>query len=285
MVGKRLTLCFVLLMSISTAVSGAVNSVKSTQEDELVFSILPFLSPVALMKRFMPLRKYLENSTGVTIQLESATSFAEYLRRTMNHEYDIVYTAPHFVPFTLRDNHYELLAASNEIAAHIIVLKSGKITKIADLAGKRISHGPEQAFLVIIAKRLLKHKGLTGERSPIFIQHKSHNAALRAVTGDEADAAIVGTFLLKQAAENGLREIAATPFYPGIAILASKKLPKSFRNKLAKSFVTIKSSKAGRETLKRIRFPGFKSATAVDYESLKPIAHDVIDPDTFELIR
>lgn len=285
MVAKQLLkmLCVAQVMWISTTAFAVPSQHKS--DDDVVFSILPFLSPVALMKRFIPLRQYLENTTGKTIIIESAPNFPEYLRRTVNHDYDVVYTAPHFVPFTLKDGHYQLLAASNDLAAHIIVGKSGDIKNINQLAGKRISHGPKEAFLVIIGKYLLKEKGLVGENAPIFLPYKSHNAALRAVSGRDADAAIVGSFHLKLAAENKLKEIAATPHYPGIAILASRELPESFRTRLAQSFISIKDSAEGRETLKKIRFPGFKATTTADYEALKPIAREALDPRTFELIQ
>lgn len=277
------TLCLTLILLISTTTYAA--SSENNPNKDVVFSILPFLSPVALMKRFTPLRQYLESTTGKTIILESAPNFPEYLRRTVNHDYDVVYTAPHFVPFTLKDGHYQLLAASNNIAAHIIVGVSSNIESLEQLAGKRIAHGPKEAFLVIIAKHLLKQKGLVGKNVPTFMPYKSHNAALRAASGGDADAAIIGSFHLKFAAENNLKEIAATPYYPGIAILASKELPESFRKKLARSFTSIKESKEGRETLKKIRFPGFKAATSADYESLNPIAREALDPKTFELIQ
>ena len=263
-----------LVVSFSTSTHADINKKKS--EDELVFGILPFLSPVALLKRFSPLKEYLEKTTGKKIILESAPSFPEYVKRTLNHEYDLVYTAPHFVPLTLDDNHYQLLAASNNISSHIVV-RSSKTKQVEQLAGKRIAHGPEQAFLVIIGKYLLKQKGLTGEKAPIFIAHKSHNAALRATAAGDADAAIVGTFMLKRAAKNGLKEIEATPRYPGVGILASKEVPQSLQNEIAKAFIDIKKSAEGRDTLKKIRFPGFKKSVAADYESVKPIAADAFD--------
>ena len=273
-------LCLTLIITFSSTAALADISEKKSK-DELVFGILPFLSPVALLKRFSPLKDYLEKTTGKKIIIESAPSFPEYVKRTLNHEYDLVYTAPHFVPLTLEDSHYELLAASNNISSHIIVNKSSAITRIEQLAGKRIAHGPDQAFLVIIAKYLLKSKGLTGDKAPVFISHKSHNAALRANAAGDADAAIVGTFHLKLAAEKGLKAIEATERYPGIGILASREMPKALQHEIAKAFIDIKKSAEGRDTLKKIRFPGFKQTIPADYDSLKPVAADAFDKNSF----
>jgi len=273
-------LCVALLVSLSSTAIAEMNKDKS--KDELVFGILPFLSPVALLKRFSPLKEYLEKTTGKKIIIESAPSFPEYIKRTLNHEYDLVYTAPHFVPMTMEDKHYQLLAASNNISAHIIVKESSGIKNVKQLAGKRIAHGPEKAFLVIIGKYLLKQMGVEGDQAPVFIAHKSHNAALRATAAGDADAAIVGTFMLKRAAKDGLKEISATPRYPGIGILASKEVPQALQNEIAQAFIDIKKSAEGRDTLKKIRFPGFKKTIAADYESVKPIAADAFDASKFK---
>ena len=279
---KKVTLtlfCITLFLSLSTSSLADINQNKS--KDEIVFGILPFLSPVVLIKRFAPLKNYLEKATGKTIVIESAPNFPEYVKRTLNHEYDLVYTAPHFVPMTMEDSHYQLLAASNNISSHFIVKNSSNISRVEQLAGKRVAHGPDQAFLVVIGKYLLKEKGLTGDKAPVFVLHKSHNAALRATAAGDADAAIVGTFMLKQAKQKELKQIASTPRYPGIGILASREVPKSLQNEIAKAFIEIKKSADGRDTLKKIRFPGFKATIPADYESLKPVAADAIDRSKF----
>ena len=267
-------LCITIILSFSAHAVADSNPKKVN--DELVFGMLPFLSPVALIKRFTPLKDHLEKVTGKTIFLESAPNFPQFVKRTLSHQYDLVVTAPHFVPKTLKDGHYKLLAASNKLAGHIMVRTASNITSLEQLAGKRIAHGPKQAFVVIIAKYLLKSKGLVGDKAPIFVTHKSHNAALRAVLSDEADAAILGTFLLKPAAEYGLKQLDATPYYPGVAILASKDVPESLRNEISQAFIDMKKTNEGRQTLKRIGFPGFQETTAADYESLKPIAAELI---------
>lgn len=276
-------LCIAILILSST--HAVADSNQKNANDELVFGILPFLSPVALIKRMTPLKDYLEQVTGKTMVLESAPNFPAYVKRTLNHQYDLVYTAPHFVPATLEDGHYKLLAASNKLAAHIMVKSNSDITSVSQLAGKRIAHGPKQAFLVLIAKYLLKSKGLVGENAPVFITHKSHNAALRAVIGEDADAAILGTFLLKPAAEYGLRQVDATQFYPGVAILASKDVPESLQKQISQAFIDIKKTSEGREALNKIRFPGFQKTVPADYESLKPIAADAFDMNKFKLVN
>jgi len=252
----------------------------------LVFGILPFLSPVALMKRFDPLRQYLAEKSNQNIVTESALNFPTHIRRIINQEYDIIYTAPHYVPMAQQDNRYQLLAMSGKLAAHILVKASSPITNLQQLSGLRITHGPDQAFLTIVGKYMIKKRGLINNKKPIYIPYKSHNAAFRAVIGDEAEAAIVGTFLLKRVHQEGhFREIAVTPSYPGIAILASTELPQSLRQTWSETLISMKDTDEGRKVLKKSRYPGFKKALKSEYNALRPITLEALDPDTLELIK
>jgi phosphonate transport system substrate-binding protein len=266
--------CFVLIFLFST--QAVAQTTQTRSKHELVFGVLPFLSPVVLIKRFSPLRNYLEKITGKQIYLESAPNFPEFVKRTLNHQYDLIFTAPHFVPITLQDNHYQLIAASNKLAAHIMVKGNSDLSNIQQLAGKRVALGPSQAFVVIIARYLLKSKGLIGKHAPLYSTYKSHNATLQALEFDDADAAVIGSYLLDAAEKKGFREIAATAYYPGAVIILSKAIPETLRNAISEAFINIKNSKKGRETLKLIKFPGFQKTRASEYVSLRPVAADAL---------
>jgi len=276
----RVIVCLLGTLLLSSQV--LANSNRKTPSDDLVFGVLPFLSPVVLIKRFSPLKDYLEKVTGRNIYVESAPNFPEFVKRTIHQQYDIIFTAPHFVPVTLDGNNYQLVAASNRLAAHIMVKRDSKIMNIEQLAGKRIALGPSQAFVVIMARYLLKTKGLTGKRAPIYSTYKSHNAAIRALEFDDADAAVIGSYLLERARKKGFKQIAATPYYPGAAFLASKRLPESLRNKISEAFVNIKDTSEGRKTLTLIKFPGFQEIESSEYDPLRPIAAYALDPKNFE---
>jgi len=239
---------------------------------ELVFGVLPFLSPVVLLKRFTPLKDYLERVTGKKVYLESAPDFAEFAKRTKQQQYDILFTAPHFVPMSLDGDHYEIAASSKMLAAHIMVAKDSPLTRISQLAGKRIAIGPKQAFVVYIAKYMLRNAGLTGKQAPVYKSYKSHNATLRTLEYNDADAAVIGTYLLARAKTKGFREIGATPFYPGAAFLVSTSLPLNLREKISDAFINMKQSENGRKTLALIKFPGFLKTTPDRYAPLRAIA-------------
>ena len=276
MLKKQLWKVFCFVLTILFSAQAFANTNRKQSNNELVFGVLPFLSPVVLIKRFSPLKDYLEKITGKSVFLESAPNFPEFVRRTINHQYDIIFTAPHFVPITLQDKHYKLIAASNKLAAHIMVKGNSGIKSIKQLAGKRIALGPKQAFVVIIARYLLKTQGLTGKRAPVYSTYKSHNATLQALEFDDTDAAVIGSYLLEAAEQKGFREVAATSYYPGAVIIVSKDIPEALQSELSRAFIKIKETKEGRETLKLIKFPGFQETQASDYEALRAIAKDAM---------
>lgn len=275
-------LCFFALLIASVTSVASISEKKA--QDELVFGVLPFLSPVAMIKRFSPLKDYMEEITGKKVFLESAPTFPEYLKRTISHEYDVVYTAPHFVSLSLKDGYYQLLASTEKIAAHVMVKNSSSIHTTQQLAGKRIAQGPNEAFVVIVAKYLLKTKGLRGKKAPKFMQYKSHNAALRAIYSNEVDAAIVGSFLLSEAKDSGLRQIAKTDTYPGIGILVPKTMSQEMKQKIKSAFLKIKNTKQGRETLKMIKFPGYEQVSPAAYKKLIPVAEDAYKMSSFKIL-
>lgn len=266
--------CFLCTLAFSSQTFA--DPARTPLNKELVFGVLPFLSPVVLLKRFTPLKNYLEQATGKKIYLESAPNFAEYVKRTNHQQYNIIFTAPHFVPLALDGDHYEIAAASKKLAAHIMVKKDSPLTSLEQLAGKRIAIGPQEAFVVIIARRMLQDNGLTGKRAPVYKSYKSHNATLRTLEFNDADAAVIGSYLLDKAIKQGYRQLGATPYYPGAAFLLSKKMPEALREKISDAIVKMNQSDEGRRTLQLIKFPGFRKVEPEKYAPLRSIANTIL---------
>lgn len=272
------SLCVTCLIYTMAFSSSSLARSDRGQQHELVFGVLPFLAPLVLLKRFTPLKDYLEQVTGRDIFLESAPNFNVYAKRTKQQQYDILFTAPHYVPMSLEGGHYEIAAASNSLAAHIVVAQNSPLTSLSQLAGKRIAVGPKQAFVVIIARYMLINAGLRGEAAPIYKVYRSHNAALRALEYKDADAAVIGTYLLNKK-KNVYRALAATPYYPGAAFLVSTKLPPAVREKISEAFINMPQSDEGKKTLALIKFPGFQKASPDKYAPLRAIVNSAQDMD------
>ena len=151
----------------------------SNIDETVILGILPFRSPVALLKRFAPLRDHLQQKLGVPVFLETASNFDEFVMRTHARRYDFVITAPHFTLLALDSGKYDVKATYlKPLAAGISVRRDSNIRYLNQLEGKKISTPPEIAIITMAGKNHLE-KHLKTE--PQYLSFKSHNASLDAI--------------------------------------------------------------------------------------------------------
>ena len=86
----------VAVLSQSVHASAPEKSQTPVSENELVFGIAPFMSPLALLKRMAPLRDYLSKILGRPVRIETATDASEFTKRTLEGRYHFVLTNPTF---------------------------------------------------------------------------------------------------------------------------------------------------------------------------------------------
>ena len=163
------------------------------QKGYLTFGFLPMESPVALFKRFAPLRDYLSAQIQQEIRMETAKNFSEFSRRTSQRQYDIVFTAPHMALQALDANDYELAATfTKPLKSVFVVQEKSSIQKLEDLQGKTIATPADQAIVTMVAKEYLASKSI---EDVVYSTYQTHNAAYSAVLGGEVDAAVISNFI------------------------------------------------------------------------------------------
>lgn len=238
----------------------------------IVFGILPFISPIALLKRFAPLRDYLSEQTGRTVLLETARDYPEFLRRTNERRYDMIITAPHFVIQALKNHRYEIRATySARLEAVVLVSARSPVTSLAQLAGQPVATPPTQAIVTWIGEDLLRRQTAPGPE-PVYRPYPSHNAAYSAVAAGETAAAVVvdTIFTPQQLAHDGLRVLGRGEPFPAMGILMASDLPETLRDRLTSSLVDMDQSEAGRAVLTQIGHPGYRRADINEFEALRP---------------
>jgi len=265
-----------LLIAAALLAAGAptVTTAAPTAEPQrpLIMGILPFMSPIALIKRFAPLRDYLAQQIGRPVVLQTARDFPEFARRTQRRHYDIVLTAPHMVLLALDSGHYRLqVAYADPLAAVILVPKESGIRSMTQLNGKVVATPPPEAIITVIGRRMLDDAGLTGEHAPLYRNYLSHNAAYQAVIGGEASAAMVSVNVVHNVVGPGkpLRVLARSGDYPGLGILTGNDLPAKLQRRIGDVLANMRNTQAGRETLKRIRYSGYRRAKPSEFEPLR----------------
>ena len=263
-----------LLAAFYSPMTGAADHVVCRQEKPLVFGILPLLSVEQLVARFSPLVNYLSGQLRVSVHLETAPDFAEFVRRTdADRRYDILYTAPHLYAQANRKAGYRLIASvdSPGMWAIIVVPRRSTIQALEDLKGKRLATVQPLALATILTRKILSDAGIDPDTDLELVVTPSHDASLLSSYHGVTDAA--GLMRppyesASKAVKRSMRIIARSETTPHIPISAGPWLPDDCVEEISTVLVNMASTPAGKSVLQHIHFPGFRVADPRDYEQL-----------------
>jgi len=249
------------------------NTVSAEHKNALKLGFFPIISTVALFKRFSPLRDYLSEALGRPVILQTAKDFPTFLKRTDARSYDLVVTAPHFAVRASDSGKYEIRATHiKDVQQLFVVHKDSPIKNIQQLTGKNIATPPNPALMTMMGKRFLKDAGLTGKKQPVYRPFTSHNAANQALLAREVDAAIASSNVIQKAIKHGdpLRILKGGNKLPNMATLVASDMDAELSNRIIKILIGMKDSKKGRQVLKQISLPFYRTVSAKDYEPARP---------------
>lgn len=233
----------------------------------LHLGILPFQSASSLFKRYAPLREYLSAHTQRNVRLDTAPDFPEFVKRSANREYDILFTAPHLALLALRSGHYELAATiTTPLNAVIAVPENSPIKHMRDLQGKVVATPPELAIITKLGKR---HFTLH-QVAPVFKTYASHNASQQAAYGGDTSAAIFSNDVYDGAMSNNMRMrvVDRSENIPAMGLLLLKDLDPGLKQQILHLFIDMHLDPEGQDTLARIFYFGFR---ATDENEFKPL--------------
>ena len=128
--------------------------------------------------------------------------------------------------------------------------------------------------MTMLGKQFLSDAGLSGKKSPLYRSFTSHNAATEALLGDEVDAVIASTNIIKKALIRGepLNVIAYGLKLPNMATMVATDKNAEFGDKLVQVLVDMVKTEKGKKVLKAIAFPGYRAVSLLDYEPARPYA-------------
>ncbi len=238
----------------------------------LVFGLLPSESVTTKFRRYAPLREYLQKRLGQEVVLETARDFRAFRRRTLNGQYDLLETAPHFVPEAIDSGHYVVLTTIvKPLTAEVVVRADSPYRAPADLAGALVATPSPSAVITRIGKEALEAAGLVGPSAPRYVTFPTHNAAYAAVLGHAAEAALISVNVYNKARRQHqpLRSIGSSRAIPNMSILAARRLPLALRERLQGILAGMRDDPAGRRVLREMAYPGYRMATPEEFESLR----------------
>lgn len=252
----------------------------ASAEEPLVFGFLPILSPQKLVARFGPLTDYLAEQLHRQVRLETAGDYAEFVRRTRQQRYDILFTAPHFYYIAQRQAGYRVLVRVDapSLPAVIVVRKDSNIKSLEDLRGKKLATADPLALGTALVKAHLSTHGIDPDKDLTLVMTPTHNASLLSTYKRVTDAASLMLPPYKRAkpeVKRNMRIIAQTAGTPHMPISVSPSVSAKDAAIIENALLNLKSSDEGRALLKHLSWPGFVKTNPSEYDQLEWAAKQI----------
>jgi len=263
----------VLFLALFNGSLHAHDEVTHPSSDRLIFGIAPFMSPLALVKRMAPLRTYLSDALGVEVLIETTTDAKDFARRTLSGHYDFVLTNPTFSLMAIDKGEFQIVATQkSKLLGYFVVLENSNIKDIKDLAGKRIGAPPKVGFMGQLIDPFLRKNIFSDSDMPEIKYFHSHNDAISALRLGETNATLIVSFMSHHLHAKGhqLRTIFTTEAYPGMTVLANKKMSAELVNKLRMALFALDQKEEGIEVLKKISMSGYQKLDKKELEKVRP---------------
>jgi phosphonate transport system substrate-binding protein len=247
----------------------------------LIFGFLPILSTQKLISRFKPLTDFISEQLQQPVMIETAPDYKEFVKRTRQQRYDILFTAPHFYYLANQENGYQVIVkvGGPDMRAIVVAKKSSHITNTKQLKGRTISTPDPLALGTILIRNFIRHAGLDPDKDVTLINTPTHNASLIAAYNGTTDAAGLMVPPYKRATpkiHDAMLILGYTRATPHMPISVAPTMAKDKVTKITTSLLGLSSTPHGQALLRHLSWPkGFTKATNEEYSVLKDMAVDL----------
>ena len=269
-------LMLAVLLSISFLVPATcLADTESTNNKQAIsLGMLPYISTHRLIEIFLPIKEYLEKELHRPVKLVTAPNFREYLQRSLDGEYDIYHTAPHFAALAeLEYGHRRLSRYTRMLDGSILVAKNGTIKSIKDLKGKTMTTPGELAVITMLGEKLIMENGLELGKDISIRNTTSHGNAILSVAKSKADAAIVSAGVFERMPEDikeKLTILTKTRKVPHVMFMANSKLPEKEYQAAKKAMLNFTADGPGKVFFTKTKRGNMTSITDTDIDILRP---------------
>jgi phosphonate transport system substrate-binding protein len=254
----------------------ALATLVHAQPAPLAFGVLNQQSPTLTAERWNPILQYVSAASGVPLRLRMGRTVDDTDDMMGRGELDFVFTNHNF------QSEYEHVGfrviarwAGEPIHGVIVVATDSPVSRLKDLAGKKVAFPSREAFVAYAVPVVaLKTAGVTVEE----VMAGNQDGALAQLKAQQVQAAAVNSRFLKQYAEREkvtFREIYLSDPYPDLAVVAHPRVPAAMVDAVRKALLGMKSDPAAVALLERVKFTGFEPATDRDYDGVRRIYRQI----------
>jgi phosphonate transport system substrate-binding protein len=267
------TLIIALAAGFSLMAATFAGAAGQKDDNVIVFGFLPILSTEKLVARFGPLVDFLSAKLGRPIRLETAPDYAEFVRRTNEKRYDLLFTAPHFYYLAQRKAGYRVImrVAAPVMQAVIVAPNSSGIKALSDLRGRRIATPDPNSLGTVLIRDTLHSAGLDPDKDVTLISTPSHNASLASAQKGIVDAAGLMATPLQFAepeVQKAMHVIATSQGTPHMPISVGTSISAEQARIIEEALLGLTQSEEGKALLKHLSWPGFTQATPEEYDAI-----------------
>lgn len=268
---KILLILFALLIAVPSFGTAA----------ELSFGLLPRLPEKDLREMFAPFAQYLEQETGMKVNLVIPKDFDTYTKQAIAGDFDLGFANPNvYITVKKAAPQAEPLALASEpdtgtkLRGVFIVASESPIKSIQELKGKNVSFVDPGSAAGYIAQMLeLKKIGIGKDDIKIAFAGKPPKVG-EAVRDGKADAGgMPETVFKKLPFEYMLKVIGVTSDLPNWPIHTTKKTDKSIAAKVKEALLKLKPRTAQADrALQKANLEGFVPTTDKDFDLMRDAA-------------
>jgi phosphonate transport system substrate-binding protein len=219
-----------------TSVAAGSAQVSRDEPDALVIGVLPNISAEKLMAQYEHMKHYLESLNTQKITINTSPNFKAFFESTMNGDYDLAVSAPHFARVAQLDRGLiPLVIYEPRISALLITPADQSFASAAELRGKVVAFANPQSLVAMYGRQWLGQQGLQAGKDFEVRGPRTDLGVGRMLLTGEASAAIMsnGEFRALPPEESARLKIAQTiARMPNFVVLANPRLNRALVAKL-----------------------------------------------------
>jgi phosphonate transport system substrate-binding protein len=215
--------------SAAPAGAAARSAPASSEEPEaLVVGVLPNIATATLMTQYEHMKHYLQALDPQKVTISTSPNFKAFFESTMNGEFDVAVTAPHFARVAQLDRGLiPLVMYEPRISALLIAPADQSLASAQELRGKVIAFANPQSLVAMYGRDWLAKQGLQpGKDFEVKSPRQDLTVGRMLLTGDAAAAIMSnGEFRALPAEESArLRIVDTIARIPNFVVLANPRL-------------------------------------------------------------
>lgn len=239
----------------------------------LRMGIMPFNSPVTLLKTHQPLIRHLEQSLGRSVTVNTSTDYTTFVNQLLDGQFDIAIAGPHFASMARERGATLLVRYKAELQPVFVVRQNSPIARAEDLHGARIGLSSPLSMSSIGGVKWLQDQGFVLGKDFSLRDYSSHGAAIAAVVVGDVDAALTTHTPLRQVPEDirsKTRLLASEVRMPHLITVASPRLGPRETVRIREALLSFEQTAAGRDFFRDTGYLGYSEVAPADLQSLKP---------------